>query len=71
MKAYLVPKRNKFRGKQITTLPTVDNRDLCRLQAGELKLKTKNNLDHYRSIAEERSLLEKTIGEHPGGGRGV
>ena len=50
----------------LTNIITVTNKDLCRIPAGELKLKTKNDLDHLGSIAEE-----ETISEHPRGSRGM
>ena len=55
MQAYFVPKGDKFRGRQLPTLPTDINKDLCRILAGEMKLKTKNDLDHLRSTAEDRA----------------
>ena len=45
MKAYFVPKDDKFLGRQITILPTADNKDLCRMPASEPKLKTKNKAE--------------------------
>ena len=55
MEAYFAPKGDKFRGKSITTLPTVINKDLCRILEGSLKLKAINDLNHLRSIAEDRT----------------
>ena len=54
-----VSKDDKFRGRPITALPTVTNRELCRIPVGELKLKTKNDLDHLRSIAEDRTQCRR------------
>ena len=50
MEAYFVPKADKFLGRSMTTLPTVINKDLGRLPASDLKIKTKKELDHLRSI---------------------
>ena len=55
MKAYFIPKGDEFRRKPITTLSTDINKDLCRTPAGDFKLKTKTDLDHLRSIAEDRT----------------
>ena len=54
MEAFFVPKRDEFSGRPRTTLPTVINKDLIHMQAGELQLKTKNDLV-YGSIAEDRT----------------
>ena len=55
MEAYFAPKCDKFRGRAITTLLTVTNKDLYLIPAGEHKLKTKNDFDHLRSITEDRT----------------
>ncbi|GFR81769.1 hypothetical protein ElyMa_002348300 [Elysia marginata] len=54
MEAYFVRKGGKFLGRPITTLPNVLNKDLSRLPTGELRLKTNKDLDHLRSIAQDR-----------------
>ncbi|GFR68057.1 hypothetical protein ElyMa_005599000 [Elysia marginata] len=54
MEAYFVCKGEKFLGRPITTLPNVLNKDLSRLATGELRLKTNEDLDHLRSIAQDR-----------------
>ncbi|GFR60240.1 nose resistant to fluoxetine protein 6-like [Elysia marginata] len=48
------PKGGKFLGRSITTLPNVLNKDLSRLPTSELRLKTNEDLDHLRSIAQDR-----------------
>ena len=53
VEVYFTPRGDKFRGRLITTLPAAINKDLCRTPARELKLKTMNDLDHLRSIAED------------------
>ena len=53
MKSYFIPKSDKSRGKPITALPTVINKDLSRIPSGEHQLKTKNYLDHLSSKAED------------------
>ncbi|GFR75917.1 hypothetical protein ElyMa_005787300 [Elysia marginata] len=66
MEAYFVRKGGKFLGRPITTLPNVlnNNKDLSRLPTGELRLKTNEDLDHLRSIAQVRQqwkgLTKKT-----------
>ncbi|GFR98064.1 polyphosphate kinase 2 family [Elysia marginata] len=54
IEAYFVCKGGKFLGRLITTLPNVLNKDLSRLATGELRLKTNEDLDHLRSIAQDR-----------------
>ena len=54
MEVYFVSKGDNSRGRPITAPPTVIKKDLCQIPSGELKLKTKNDLDHLRSIAEDR-----------------
>ncbi|GFR68688.1 hypothetical protein ElyMa_003738900 [Elysia marginata] len=54
LEAYFVRKGGKFLGRSITTLPNVLNKDLSRLPTGELRLKTNDDLDHLRSIAQDR-----------------
>ena len=54
LEASFVPKEDKFRGRPISTLLTVINKDLNRTPTGELKFKTKNYLNHLTSIAENR-----------------
>ena len=55
METYFVPKGDNIRGRPITSLPTGINKDLCRRPAGDLKFKPKNDLDHLRSTAEDRT----------------
>ena len=43
----------------ISTLPTVINKDLCPIPAGELKIKTKNDFDYLRSKAEDRTQRKR------------
>ena len=54
VEAFFVPTGDTFRGRPITTLPTVINKDHIRKPKGELKFKTKNDLDRLRSVAEDR-----------------
>ncbi|GFS24655.1 very-long-chain enoyl-CoA reductase [Elysia marginata] len=44
----------KFLGRPITILPNLLNKDLTRLPTGEFRLKTNEDLDHLRSIAQDR-----------------
>ena len=57
METFFVPKDDNFRGRPITTLPSTNNhhKDLIRIDIGELKFKTKNDLYHLRSIADDRT----------------
>ena len=55
MEEYFVLKGDTFRVRPITRLPTAVTKDICRIPAGDLKLKTKNDLDHLRSVAEEKT----------------
>ncbi|GFR83921.1 hypothetical protein ElyMa_004137000 [Elysia marginata] len=54
MEAYFVRKDVKFLGRPITALPNILNKDLSRLPTSELRLKTNEDLDHLRSIAQDR-----------------
>ena len=53
MEVFFVPKGDKFRERSLKT--TVNVKDLIHIPAGELKLKTNYDLDHLRSIAEDRT----------------
>ena len=44
----------KFRGRPLTTLPVVLNKDLSRLQENTLQLTTREDLEHLRCIAQNR-----------------
>ena len=59
--AFFVLKGDKFRGRPVTALPTVDNKDLIRIPARELKFKTRNDLDHLRSIAKDRTKWSRRL----------
>ena len=54
MEVCFVLKGDKFSVRWITKLPAVINKDLCRIPADELKLKTKSDLDHLRSIVKKK-----------------
>ena len=41
---------------------TIMNKDLCRIPADGLKLKTKNDQEHLRSKAEDRTQWRKQSG---------
>ncbi|GFR64481.1 very-long-chain enoyl-CoA reductase [Elysia marginata] len=60
----------KFLGRPITTLPSVLNKDLSRLPTGELRLKTNEDLDHLRSIAQD-TTVERAHHENPRSSRGA
>ena len=52
---FFVPKGDKFRRRPITTLPMVIDKDHICISAGEIKFKTKNDLNHLRSLGEDRT----------------
>ena len=56
MEGFFAPKRGKFRGRPITAPPTVINKDLYHIPAGELKPK---DLNHLMSIAEDRTKWKR------------
>ena len=53
IEAFFVPKGDNFRGRPIIMLLTVINKDPIRVRDGELKFKTKNDLDHLGTIAKD------------------
>ncbi|GFS07895.1 hypothetical protein ElyMa_003001400 [Elysia marginata] len=56
---YFVTEGSKFKGRPLTTLPVVLNRDLSRIITSNLQLKSSHNLEHLRSIAQQRDEWTK------------
>ena len=54
MNSYFATHGKKFRGRPLTTLPVVLNKDLSRLQENTLQLTTREALEHLRCIAQNR-----------------
>ena len=54
MNSYFATHGKKFRGRPLTTLPVVLNKDLSRLQENTLQLTTREDLKHLRCIAQNR-----------------
>ncbi|KAK3764914.1 hypothetical protein RRG08_025435 [Elysia crispata] len=52
--SYFATHGKKFRGRPLTTLPVVLNKDLSRLQENTLQLTTREDLEHLRCIAQNR-----------------
>ena len=55
MEAYFIQHGQRFRGRPLTTLPIVLNKDLSRIQEHHYQLKTKQDLNDLRSVAKERT----------------
>ncbi|GFR70147.1 atrial natriuretic peptide receptor 1-like [Elysia marginata] len=59
MSGYFVTEGSKFKGRPLTTLPVVLNRDLSRIINSNLQLKSSHDLEHLRSIAQQRDERTK------------
>ncbi|GFR90838.1 hypothetical protein ElyMa_006159800 [Elysia marginata] len=59
MSGYVVTEGSKFIGRPLTTLPVVLNRDLSRIINSNLQLKSSHDLEHLRSIAQQRDEWTK------------
>ncbi|GFS03579.1 hypothetical protein ElyMa_004635800 [Elysia marginata] len=57
MSGYFVTEGSKFKGRPLSTLPVVLNRDLSRIINSNLQLKS--SLEHLRSIAQQRNEWTK------------
>ena len=53
MTGYFLHQGERYRGRPITTLPVVLNRDLARLNC-ELQLRNQDDLNHLTNIAQHR-----------------
>ncbi|GFS03709.1 hypothetical protein ElyMa_004639200 [Elysia marginata] len=59
MSGYFVTEGSKFKGRPLTTLPVVLNRDLSQIINSNLQLKSSHDLKHLRSIAQQRDEWTK------------
>ncbi|GFS15240.1 hypothetical protein ElyMa_006766300 [Elysia marginata] len=59
MSGYFVTEGSKFKGRPLTTLPVVLNRDLSRIINSNLHLKSSHDLEHLRSMAQQRDEWTK------------
>ncbi|GFR77918.1 hypothetical protein ElyMa_002249500 [Elysia marginata] len=59
MSGYFVTEGSKFKGLPLTTLLVVLNRDLSRIINSNLQLKSSHDLEHLRSIAQQRDEWTK------------
>ncbi|GFS02552.1 radiation-resistant protein [Elysia marginata] len=59
MSGYFVTEGSKFKRRPLTTLPVVLNRDLSRIINSNLQLKSSHDLEHLRSIAQQRDEWTK------------
>ncbi|GFR58493.1 Williams-Beuren syndrome chromosomal region 27 protein [Elysia marginata] len=59
MSGSFVTEGSKFIGRPLTTLPVVLNRDLSRIINSNLQLKSRHDLEHLRSIAQQRDEWTK------------
>ena len=50
---------SKFRGPPLTTLPVVLNKDLTRVSDDKLQLTSLKDLEHLRSVAQNRQTWRK------------
>ena len=68
MKSYFISHGSKFKGRPLTTLPVVLNKDLTRVSDDKLQLTSLKDLEHLRSVSNscpEQTSLEKTNDENP------
>ncbi|GFR92539.1 hypothetical protein ElyMa_006203400 [Elysia marginata] len=59
MSRYFVTEGSKFKGRPLTTLPVVLNRDLSLIIKSNLQLKSSHDLEHLRSIVQQRDEWTK------------
>ena len=59
MNSYFISHGSKFRGRPLTTLPVVLNKDLTRVSDDTLQLTSLKDLDHLRSVAQNRQTWRK------------
>ncbi|GFR67593.1 hypothetical protein ElyMa_005586900 [Elysia marginata] len=65
MSGYFVTEGSKFKGRPLTTLPVVLNRDLSRIINSNLQLKSSHDLEHLRHIAQQRDEWTKLTEKQP------
>ena len=59
MNRYFISNGSKFRGRPLTTLPVVLNKDLTRVSDDKLQLTSLKDLEHLRSVAQNRQTWRK------------
>ena len=59
MNSYFISHGSKFRGRPLTTLPVVLNKDLTRVSDDKLQLTSLKDLEHLRSVAQNRQTWRK------------
>ena len=59
MNCYFISHGSKFRGRPFTTLPVVLNKDLTRVSDDKLQLTSLKDLEHLRSVAQNRQTWRK------------
>ena len=59
MKSYFISQGSKFRGRPLTTLPVNVNKDLTRVSDDDLQLTSLKDLEHLRSVAQNRQTWRK------------
>ena len=57
--SYFISHGSKFRGRPLTTLPVVLNKDLIRVLDDKLQLTSLKDLEHLRSVAQNRQTWRK------------
>ncbi|GFR61288.1 hypothetical protein ElyMa_003552900 [Elysia marginata] len=60
MSGYFVTEGSKFKGRPLTTLPVVLNRDLSRIINSNLQLKSSHDLEHLRIKYLNLNLIYST-----------
>ena len=59
LNSYFISHGSKFRGRPLTTLPVVLNKDLTRVSDDKLQLTSLKDLEHLRSVAQIRQTWRK------------
>ena len=59
MNSYFISQGSKFRGRPLTTLPVVLNKDLTHVSDDKLQLTSLKDLEHLRSVAQNRQTWRK------------
>ena len=59
MNSYFISHGSKFRGRPLTTLPVVLNKDLTRVSDDKLQLTSLKDLEHLRSVAQNSQTWRK------------
>ena len=59
MNSYFISHGSKFRGRPLKTLPVVLNKDLTRVSDDKLQLNRLKDLEHLRSVAQNRQTWRK------------